>query len=396
MRILFLVDGRSPIALNWIRYFVDTRFEVHLASMYPCQPDLNLASLTRIPAAFSGLVGSGGTGLTHGVGFKTRLLMRLATPRVRTWLRHQFVPHSLPKAARELRSLITHQQPDIIHAMRIPYEGMLASLACMDLHHPQPPLVISVWGNDFTLHAPATRRLTLLTRMALAKADALHTDCYRDLRLARAWGFNQDKPGLVLPGAGGLQLDTFYPGGVNGEPTVINPRGLRAYVRTDTFFRSIPLVLERCPGTKFICPVMAGQAVAERWVTSLGIQDSVELLPKQTRSQMASLFRRAQVVVSPSTHDGTPNTLLEAMASGCLPVVGDIESLREWITPGVNGLLVDPGDPQALAEAICSGLTNSRFRIRAQTMNMKLIEERAEYRVVMGKAAEFYNKLVNR
>ncbi len=94
-----------------------------------------------------------------------------------------------------------------------------------------------------------------------------------------------------------------------------------------------------------------------RWVQELGVAAQVELLPKQTRAQMADLFRRRAVVVSPTTHDGTPNTLLEAMACGCLPVVGDLESLREWITPGVNGLLVDlrhpagagPGDPDCPA-----------------------------------------------
>ena len=53
LKLLFVVDGRSPIALNWIRYFVDAGHEVHLASMYPCQPDLELASLTIIPVAFS-------------------------------------------------------------------------------------------------------------------------------------------------------------------------------------------------------------------------------------------------------------------------------------------------------------------------------------------------------
>ena len=33
-------------------------------------------------------------------------------------------------------------------------------------------------------------------------------------------------------------------------------------------------------------------------------------------------------------HDGTPNTLLEGMACGCLPVAGDLDSIREWLKPG--------------------------------------------------------------
>ena len=54
----------------------------------------------------------------------------------------------------------------------------------------------------------------------------------------------------------------------------------------------------------------------------------------QDPAGMAAVFQGARVAVSPSTHDGTPNTLLEAMSCGSFPVAGDIESLREWIEPG--------------------------------------------------------------
>jgi glycosyltransferase involved in cell wall biosynthesis len=109
---------------------------------------------------------------------------------------------------------------------------------------------------------------------------------------------------------------------------------------------------------------------------------------------MAELFRRSQVAVSPSTHDGTPNTLLEAMACGCFPVAGDLESLREWITPGANGLLVAPGDPRALADAILLALEQPAFRQRARQHNLRLISERAEYTKVMHIAEEFYRKVM--
>ena len=51
MRILYVADGRSPTALNWIAGFVERGHEVHLASTFACNPDLRLASLTFVPAA---------------------------------------------------------------------------------------------------------------------------------------------------------------------------------------------------------------------------------------------------------------------------------------------------------------------------------------------------------
>ena len=53
MRILFVADGRSPIALNWIRYFIAAGHAVHLASSFPCQPEPGLASFTVVPVALS-------------------------------------------------------------------------------------------------------------------------------------------------------------------------------------------------------------------------------------------------------------------------------------------------------------------------------------------------------
>jgi glycosyltransferase involved in cell wall biosynthesis len=392
MRLLFVVDGRSPIALNWIRYFVRRGDDVHLVSLYPCHPDLELASLTVLPVAFSGAVEQGqerkGESLWRG------WLRKLATPRFRTWLRHRFVPRSLPGAAEQLQSLIDDLQPDLIHAMRIPYEGMVAALA------DRSPLLVSVWGNDFTLHAPATRKLTRLTRLTLERADALHTDCRRDLELAREWGFEVDKPSLVVPGAGGIQLDVFYPspsesGAKGGDWMVINPRGLRAYVRNDTFFRAIPLVLAQKPGVRFVCPAMQNQPEAEEWASRLDVGDSLQLLPRLSRTEMAAALRRSKVMLSITEHDGTPNSLLEAMACGCFPIAGDIPSLREWINPGKNGFLVDPGDPDALAEAILRALDDPDLRIQAQKQNARLIAERAEYDQVMAQAADFYAQIIS-
>jgi glycosyltransferase involved in cell wall biosynthesis len=383
MRILFVADGRSPIALNWISYFVDQGHDVMLASTYPCHPALRLASLRILPLPFSR------EGLRQGsrAAGARRWLPVASRTRLRQWL----VPLSLSRVAHPLAEMIDHLKPDLVHAMRIPYEGMLAALA-----NPPMPLLISVWGNDFTLHAPATPLMRRFTHMAVKRADALHSDCQRDHRLARRWGFPAERPSVVLPGGGGVQLQEFYPPekARSQTLTVINPRGVRAYVRNDTFFKSIPQVLERIPQAHFICPAMQAETQIENWVRELSIQAAVSLLPGQTRPQMADLFRQAHVVASITTHDGTPNTLLEAMACGCFPISGDIETSAEWIRPGENGALVDPGDPQALAEAIAEAWDRAKRREQAAKINHGLIEQRADYNRVMPAVEKFYTGLL--
>lgn len=327
---------------------------------------------------------------------KNALLWGAGTINLRAAIRHWLGTITIPKAARQLNEIVDEVQPDLIHAMRVPYEGILASTAKKLAPENFPPLLISIWGNDFTLHAPASPLMRKYTRQTMRLADALHADCHRDIRLAEEWGFDATLPNIVLPGAGGIDRRVFYPSLKRGEshPTIINPRGFRNYIRNDTFFKAIPLVLKEYPDAEFICPTMRGEAQAEDWVKKLGVGKSTTLTKPLNRTQLAEAFRRAQILVSPSTHDGTPNSLLEGMACGCYPIAGDLESIREWITPGVNGLLIDPADEVELAKAIVCSLNDESSRKRAFKENQKIIAKRAEYEHSMAQAEAFYAKCV--
>jgi glycosyltransferase involved in cell wall biosynthesis len=246
-----------------------------------------------------------------------------------------------------------------------------------------------------------------LSRLALQRADALHCDCNRDLKLAADFGFTSHKPSIVLPGGGGIQMEVFGAQKADSKargrfnipedaPLVCNPRGFRRYVRTDTFFRSAALATKRRPDIVFAAVAMQGHPVAERWITALGIQKNVRLLPILSRTEMAMLLRTSDVVVSASEHDGTPNSLLESMAAGAFPIVGNIESVREWIIDGVNGSLRDPSDAWGFSEAILSAVADRELRLSAAVKNKQLIEDRAEYGSTMAKAERFYEQLIGK
>ncbi|MFL7892229.1 MAG: glycosyltransferase family 4 protein [Anaerolineales bacterium] len=391
MRILYVCDGRSPIAMNWIAYFVERGDEIHLASTFNLPPHPEFASVTFIPVAFSQFKENQSQRERE---HKESILWKSSLVNLRTAVRRIVAPLTIQTAANKLASLITEIEPDLVHAMRIPFEGILASRALGSSL--KIPLLVSVWGNDFTFHANATPWMRKATRLVLSRTDGLHTDCQRDRKLAKAWGFPGDHPALVIPGNGGVQTDQFYPPEVETDwrgRTVLNPRGIRAYIRNDAFFEAVPRILSQLPETRFLCPGMSGEQEAENLVDKYGIRSAVELLPRVSRHEMAELFRKSAVAVSPSMHDGTPNTLLEAMASGCYPVAGDLESIREWIEPGVNGSLIDPGDHEDLAEAVINALSHPEIQLKAAQRNISMIAERAEYQASMEHAREFYRTI---
>lgn len=400
VRLLYVADGRSQTAQSWIGYFIDQGHEVHLATSFDCDPPLDLASLTHIPVALSGLSGRGNTqrieaGL-NGVG----------SIQLRTSIRHWIGPYTVPSAARRLEKLEEKLKPDLVHAMRIPFEGMLAAGARLSA-----PLIVSVWGNDFTLHGTATHKMKVLTERTLQKTTGLHVDCNRDLRLAHEWGFGAQCAAIVLPGSGGVKPEIFHTTKEesnsqaitiqgskleipNDSVVVLNPRGFRAYVRQDTFFKSIPLILKQDPRVVFLCPAMEGNREARDWMNALEIGQSVHLLPKLTPSEMGEVMRRSSIVVSPSEHDGTPNTLLESMACGCFPIWGNLESIKEWIEDEVNGLLIDPSDPNGLADALARAVNDEQLLLQARQTNIELISQRAIREEVMQKAEKFYGEVI--
>ncbi len=378
MKILFVADARSPIAQNWMRYFVERGDDVSIASTFDCEVDFAVRRLEFTPVAFSELKKRG---MPPGGG---------STLSLRTKMRQWLGPATLPRSAQKLRAFIRQVQPDLVHALRIPYEGMLAAAALKGLAA-RPAFLVSVWGNDFTLQAPSTPLMKYFTCRTMNAADALLADCQRDIRLAREWGLGVDKPTLVVPGNGGIRSEVFYPPEEPVKnPVVINPRGFRAYVNNEAFFKSIPLVLEKRGDARFVCSAMQGEPQALKWMKELNIEGAVQLNPPLSHAQMGEAFREAQVTVSPSVHDGTPNSLLEGMACGCFPVAGDLESIREWVTHGHNGLLVDPNNPQAIADAILIALEREDLRREAAGLNEKIIAARGAYAQNMKLAGEFY------
>jgi len=100
-----------------------------------------------------------------------------------------------------------------------------------------------------------------------------------------------------------------------------------------------------------------------RYIDEHGLQDRVRFLGYVDRDDLRALYTGARAFVYPSFYEGFGFPVLEAMACGCPLVVSDISPHREFLDEE-SALLVPPGNPESLGEALVNVLANRDGAIR--------------------------------
>jgi glycosyltransferase involved in cell wall biosynthesis len=141
------------------------------------------------------------------------------------------------------------------------------------------------------------------------------------------------------------------------EPRKNLPGLLQAYrLLLDTDATTMPLVLVGGKGWLY-------DEVFER-VEALHLKEQVRFLHGVGDADLPGLYNAASVLTTPSFYEGFGFPALEAMACGTPVVVSDRASLPEVV--GEAGLLVNPDDPQDIAQALLRTLTDEALRAQMQ------------------------------
>jgi glycosyltransferase involved in cell wall biosynthesis len=114
-------------------------------------------------------------------------------------------------------------------------------------------------------------------------------------------------------------------------------------------------------------------------VRELGSEAAVTFLGLVPRADVAEELRRAAVWVSIPPSDGAPLSLLEAMACGPVPVVSDLDTVREWLDE-TRAVFVRDVSPQGVAERIVRGLQMAEDGSYASP-NRLVVEQRGDRQV---------------
>ena len=286
---------------------------------------------------------------------------------------------AVPSQSRFVRREIGRTKPALVHALRIPYEGIAAARAVGNV-----PFIVSSWGQDFVHHALDSEWVKSETHRTLRHARGFTADCERDARLAPDFGYTGEGP-LLVPGNGGIDTKIFHPVSSDLDRRAarvslslppegviaINPRGVRSFVRTREFIDSLAIAMREDASLSAILVDVAKAPEFQARVQELGLSHRVRVTGHLSQRELSNLFAVSDVVCSPSTSDGSPNSVMEAIVSGCYPVVGDIDCARDLVVAGQTGELVDPTDPASIAAGLIRAATavrSTEFSQRSRSM----------------------------
>jgi glycosyltransferase involved in cell wall biosynthesis len=128
---------------------------------------------------------------------------------------------------------------------------------------------------------------------------------------------------------------------------------LRIRKGVEVLLHAVCEALPSCPDLRLLI-VGSGERSAslQRMVRELQLGDHVRLLGRRDAWGVAALLRRCRALIVPSTYEGMPLVILEAMAAAAPVVASAVSGIPEVVVDGETGWLVAPERPSDLAEAL--------------------------------------------
>ena len=132
----------------------------------------------------------------------------------------------------------------------------------------------------------------------------------------------------------------------------------------------------------------------EQMTNELGMKEKVRFLGK--RNDVPSVISSLSISVLSSTSEGLSNVILESMAAGKPVVVTNVGGSSEIVADGVNGFLIPPADPPAMADAILNLLQNPEKAVQMGNVGKKLVQEKFSVEAMVRSYEKLYTELMKK
>jgi len=249
---------------------------------------------------------------------------------------------------------------DVIHLMANSGWAwhLFAAPAIWLAHWRGTPLVVNYRGGgaaEFLQGAQSQVRATMRRASALIVPSGFLLDVFGRFGMAAS----------IVPNI--VDLSRYAPARAGAEkgmgPHLIVTRNLETIYDNASAIRALALLREHYP-TAHLTIAGSGpeRANLQALVAQLGLGEAVHFAGRLDRAAMAALYRSADLMWNPSRKDNMPNSVLEALASGVPVVSTAVGGVPYLLEHGRTGWLVEPAQPDALADAAAQVLDKAELR----------------------------------
>jgi len=356
MILLLIADGRSIHTQRWAEYFAQKGHVVHLITYDPMNRTL--------------------PGVTEHVLSSRWNNLYLA-----------FIPRQV-----RIRKIVQETHPDLIHAHFIAKYGFhLAGLSFT-------PTVVSAWGDDILILPKKSRIIYYYTRKILRVTNLVYAVSHdiRD-RIIADFGIPESKV-RYLPF--GIDTDLFVQGEERKERNdttieVFSNRGFFPVYDNETLVRGFAKACNEDPRLHL---TLKGEGPEEQYIrdliANLDLTDKVTFRKKTAYSEVPPDYRKADIFITTSLSDGTPVSVLEAMASGLPCIATAVGGIPEWVNDDISGFLIEPRSPEQVADAILTLARNPNLRARMGAAAQETVVKNGKWNTLMERAEKDYQELI--
>ena len=306
---------------------------------------------------------------------------------------------AVPVAVTTLAGYALRRPVDIVHWHNVPRETLAAKRAY------GPRRVFTNHTSGFVRAATAGNEQQLRPyRAAIDLADAVIACCPRRADLSRQYAH---RPGKVVYIPNGVDTERFSPARHRGEdirpryrlgphaPLVLTVARLELVKGVDNLVAAMLSVAEREPQARLLLVGNgAERSRLQERVAAMGLQRCVVFAGEQPNEIVPQYLRACDIAVLPSRIEATSIFGLEAMACG-KPLVGTrVGGIPEVVDDGRTGVLVEPGNPEQMASAICDLLANPAKRHAMGTAARERAVAEFSWRAIAERTAALYESLL--
>ncbi|HEX7550691.1 MAG TPA: glycosyltransferase family 4 protein, partial [Candidatus Methylomirabilis sp.] len=300
------------------------------------------------------------------------------------------LPFPLDKAARillplfYLQSILRRERIDILHCGHVLTAGIVGLILKRLL---RMPYAVYAYGADL-LDYERYRTLARLQRRVLQEAEGVVTIGDYSVDLLRNLGVPADRIVKVLMGIDTARFRPDLSGQVvrdrhklGQRPVLLTVARLVARKGHDMVIQALPAIRKTVPGVAYVIVGSGPERMRlEQLAAELQLENVVFFAGFVPEADLPEYYAAADCVVLCSRQIGTDvegagNVTLEASASGRPVIVGQSGGTREHVRHNETGLLVDPTDPRAIADAAIALLQDRDMALRLGRQGRRMIEE---------------------